>query len=289
MTERRQVAVMLAPYALGALALFLVPALLTFVLAFTDASLVEPPAFVGADNFTQLTKDVVFDDVLRQTLLFVALVVPIRLLVATGAALLLHARFRGAAAGRTAVFLPTVVPDAAAALLWIFVFNPIYGPANAVLDALGIGPVSWFSDAPAAFAMIALALAFTVGESFVVALAARQELPDDLYSIARLEGAGPFHVLRTVTLPLMAPVLALLAIRDVAIVLQLSFSFTYLLTDGGPDRATLFLPIYSFDVGFEGLRYGYATAMTLLMFVGCLALAFLQWRIVRRWRLALGG
>jgi multiple sugar transport system permease protein len=287
--ERRQTILMLLPYGIGAVVLFIVPALLTFVLAFTDASLVQAPNYVGGDNFVNLSKDVVFDDVLRHTLAFVALVVPIRILVATGAALLLHARFRGAAAGRTAVFLPTVIPDAAAALLWIFVFNPIYGPANALLGALGVGPVSWFSDSTAAFAMIAIALAFTVGESFVVALAARQELPEDLYAIARLEGAGPWHVLRTVTLPLMAPVLALLAIRDVAVVLQLSFSFTYLLTDGGPDRATLFLPIYSFDVGFEGLRYGYATAMTLLLFVGCLALAFLQWRIVRRWRLALGG
>jgi multiple sugar transport system permease protein len=154
---------------------------------------------------------------------------------------------------------------------------------------VGIGPVSWFSDGDAAFAAIVLMLAFTVGESFIVALAARQELPAELYAVARLEGAGAWYVLRVVTLPLMAPVLLLLATRDVAVSLQATFTSVYLLTDGGPDRATLFLSIYSFDKGFEQFQYGYASAMMLLGFVGCLALALIQYVIVRRWRLGLTG
>ena len=209
---------------------------------------------------------------LWRSALFVAIAVPLRLAVATGLALLLHARARGARAGRTFAFLPSVVPDAAWAMIWLFLLNPIYGPVNWLLGLVGIAPVSWFSDGNAAFVAIVLMLAFTVGEAFIVALAARQELPEELYSVARLEGAGAWFVLRTVTLPLMAPVLALLATRDVAVSLQATFTATYLLTDGGPDRATLFLPIYSFDMGFELLRYGYASAMMLLGFLGCLAL-----------------
>jgi multiple sugar transport system permease protein len=215
--------------------------------------------------------------------------VPLRLAVATGFALLLHARFRGAGAARTAVFSPSVIPDTAYALVWLFLLNPLYGPVNALLGAVGIGPVSWFSDGDAAFAAIVLMLAFTVGESFIVALAARQELPGELYAVARLEGAGAWYVLRVVTLPLMAPVLLLLATRDVAVSLQATFTSVYLLTDGGPDRATLFLPIYSFDKGFEQFQYGYASAMMLLAFLGCLALALLQYWVVRRWRLGLTG
>jgi multiple sugar transport system permease protein len=154
---------------------------------------------------------------------------------------------------------------------------------------VGIGPVSWFSDGDAAFAAIVLMFAFTVGESFIVALAARQELPAELYAVARLEGAGVWYVLRVVTLPLMAPVLLLLATRDVAVSLQATFTAVYLLTDGGPDRATLLLPIYSFDKGFEQFQYGYASAMMLLAFAGCLGLALLQYLVVRRWRLGLTG
>jgi multiple sugar transport system permease protein len=288
-TERRQLALMMAPYLLGAVVLFLLPAGLSFWLAFTDADLVTPAKFIGTDNFARFGDDPIFPGVLWRSLLFVAIAVPLRLALATGFALLLHARFRGAGAGRTAAFLPSVIPDAAYALTWLFMLNPVYGPVNAALGAVGIDPVSWFSNGNAAFAAIVMLLAFTVGETFIVALATRQELPAELYAVARLEGARPAYVLRTVTLPLMAPVLLLLAVRDVAVTLQASFTATYLLTDGGPDRATLLIPIYSFDVGFEQLHYGYATAITLLIFGGCLVLAVLQHRIVRRWRLGLGG
>jgi multiple sugar transport system permease protein len=285
--ERRQLWLMLAPYTVGALLLFVVPALYSLGLALTDADMLTPARFVGLANFQDLAGDEVFPGVLWRSALFVALAVPLRLAVATGLALLLHARVRGARAGRTFAFLPSVVPDAAWAMIWLFLLNPIYGPVNWLLGLVGVAPVSWFSDGTAAFFALLLMLAFTVGEAFIVALAARQELPDELYSVARLEGARAWYVLRTVTLPLMAPVLALLAVRDVAVSLQATFTATYLLTDGGPDRATLFLPIYSFDMGFELLRYGYASAMMLLAFAGCLALALLQYRLIRRWRLDL--
>ena len=84
----------------------------------------------------------------------------------------------------------------------------------------------------------------------------------------------------------MAPTLGLLAIRDLAFSLQVSFVPAYLLTDGGPDRATLFLPLYAFDVGFEQLRYGYAAAMTLTMFLITGLLVLVQLWLVRRWRFA---
>jgi multiple sugar transport system permease protein len=286
-TERRQLALMLAPYTAGALLLFLLPAQVSFALALTDADLLSPPRFIGLDNFRALADDPLFGGVVWRSALFVAIAVPLRLFVATGLALLLHARFRGDGAARTASFTPSVIPDSAYALVWLFLLNPIYGPVNGLLGAVGIAPVSWFSDGTAAFAAIVLMLGFTVGEAFIVALAARQELPAELYALARLEGASPWYVLRTVTLPLMAPVLLLLAIRDTTFSLQASFTITYLLTDGGPDRATLFLPIYSFDKGFEQLEYGYASAMTLLGFLGCLVLAAIQYLVVRRWRLGL--
>jgi multiple sugar transport system permease protein len=282
-SERRQLALMLVPYVAGALLLFVVPAQLSLALALTDADLLTPSRFIGLDNLRALTEDPFFGEVLWRSALFVALAVPLRLAVATGLALLLHARFRGAGAARTAVFSPSVIPDTAWALVWLFLLNPLYGPVNALLGVVGIGPVSWFSDGDAAFAAIVLMFAFTVGESFIVALAARQELPAELYAVARLEGAGAWYVLRVVTLPLLAPVLLLLAVRDVAVSLQATF------TAGGPDRATLLLPIYSFDKGFEQFQYGYASAMMVLAFSGCLALALLQYVIVRRWRLGVTG
>ena len=101
-----------------------------------------------------------------------------------------------------------------------------------------------------------------------------------------MEGSSRLHTLRRVTLPLMAPVLALLAARDVAFTLQASFTTTYLVTDGGPDRSTLFLPIYVYDVGFEQLRYGYAAAMTTALYVITALILLVAWRVLRRGRIA---
>ena len=192
MSERAQIRLMLAPYALGALLLFLAPAAYSLALALTDADLLTPARFIGLGNFEELAGDEIFAEVLWRSALFVAIAVPLRLLLATAMALALHARARGVGPARTAGFLPTVVPDAAWAMVWLFLLNPIYGPVNALLGAVGIAPISWFSTGDAAFAAIVLMMAFTIGEAFIVALAARQELPDELYAVARLEGAGPW-------------------------------------------------------------------------------------------------
>jgi multiple sugar transport system permease protein len=275
---------LLIPYAAGALVLLAVPAGATFAVAFLELDLLGTSEWVGLGNFRDLFEDRIFREALVNSLTFAAFAVPLRLLGAVGLALLLHERFRGVGVARTSAYLPTVVPDIAYALLWLFLVNPLFGPINAVLGAFGLPEPSWLTTGTGAMATIVLMSCFTIGEGFVVALAARQELPKELYELARVEGAGALHTLRRVTLPLMAPTLGLLAIRDLAFSLQVSFVPAYLLTDGGPDRATLFLPLYAFDVGFEQLRYGYAAAMTLMMFAITALLVVAQLWLVRRWR-----
>ena len=272
MTERRQRLALLAPYAAGIVLLIAVPALVNFGLAFFDYDLLTPPEWSGFANFRELVADPAFVDAVQNSLLFAALAVPLRLAGALGLALLLHARFRGARVHRTIAYLPTIVPEAAYVLLWLFLLNPLYGPVNVLLGGLGLGQPEWLTDPTAARATMVLIACFTVGEGFIVALAVRSELPGELYELARVEGASALMTFRRVTLPLMAPVIGLLALCDAAFTLQISFGPAYLLTNGGPDRATLFLPLYVYDVGFEQLRYGYGAAMTLAMFLATLLL-----------------
>lgn len=282
MTGRRA---LLAPYAMGVLLLVALPATVTFGLALFDYDLLNPPRFTGLGNFGELTGDSFFLDALKNSALFAAVAVPLRLAGAVGLALLLHRHFRGVRAHRTIAYLPTVVPETAYALLWLFLLNPLFGPLNALLGAIGLPQPEWLSDPVAAFAAMVLIACFTIGEGFIVALAVRSELPGEIYELARVEGASPWLVLRRVTLPLMAPVLALLALRDLAFTLQISFGPAYLLTDGGPDRATLFLPLYVYDVGFEQLRYGYGAAMTVVMLAVTLVLIAAAAALARRRRL----
>ncbi len=283
-----QRAILLAPYVIGVELLVVLPALFTFAVAFSEYDLLSDPSAAGLDNFTELAGDPLFHRALTNSLIFAAFAVPLRLFGALALALLLHRRFRGVGAARTAVYMPTVVPDVAYALLWLFLLNPLFGPINAILGLVGLPQPAWLASEGGAMAAIILMSGFTIGEGFVVALAARQELPQELYQLARVEGSSALHTFRRVTLPLMAPTMWLLAVRDTVFTLQISFIPAYILTDGGPDRATLFLPLLVFDNAFEWLRYGYGAAMTLSMFLITALIVLVQLRLLRRWRFGLG-
>lgn len=287
MSERAQLRLLLAPFLVGAGVLVVVPALVTFVLAFFAYDGLEAARFVGLDNLRAMPDDAFLRDALQATLVFVVVAVPLRLSAALGLALLLHRRFRGVGAARTAAFLPTMVPEGAAALVWAFLLNPLYGPANALLGALGLPQPDWTGTASGAMGLYVVLSLFTIGEGFVVALAARQELPGELYDAAALEGASPWFVLRRITLPLLSPTLLLLACRDLTLAVSSTFAAVYLITDGGPDRATLFLPVYVYDLAFEQLQYGYAAAVSLVLFAGTLVAVLAAHQVLHRRRFGL--
>lgn len=273
---------LLAPWAIGVVVLVLGPALATFVLAFFDYGLLTAPRFIGLDNLGRLLDDPDFTAAIRNSVIFALAVVPLRVVGASVCALVLHRRFAGVGVHRTIAFLPSTVPESALALLWLFLLNPLYGPVNVLLEAVGLPGPAWLTSPFWAMAAMVVIAAFTFGEGFVIALAARRAIPDESYELARLEGASSLVQLRRITLPLMAPLLALLAVRDTAVTLQVSFTPSYLLTDGGPDRATLFLPLYGYDVSFEQLQYGYGAAITLSMAALTLVLGALGALLVRR-------
>ena len=217
--------------------------------------------------------------------MFIVFAVPLRLLGAVVFALLLHKRFRGVAGYRTAGYLPTVVPDVAFALLWLWIFNPLYGPLNLALGALGGPTPSWLTDPRAAqWAVIIMSL-FTIGEGFIVAMATRQGIPSELYELGDIEGARPHFMFLRITLPVMAPTLLLLMFRDTIYSFQANFVPALIVTEGGPHPyATTYLPLFIYRNGFEYLRYGYAAAATLTMFVATALIIYLQYRIIKRWR-----
>jgi multiple sugar transport system permease protein len=278
---------MLAPYLLGLAVLVVIPGAITFTLALFDYDLIRPARFIGLDNFRQLAGDAVFRISLGNSLQYIAFAVPLRLLGALGLALLLHKRFRAVGGYRTAAYLPTVVPDVAYALLWLWIFNPLYGPLNLVLGAIGAPAPPWLVDPGATRAAIIIMSLFQIGEGFLVALATRQDVPGELYELISIEGAGPLDAFRRITLPMMAPTLLLLLFRDTIFSLQASFVPALVMTDGGPaPHATTYLPLFIYTTGFEYLRYGYAAAATVVMFAVTAVIVFVQYRIVKRWRAA---
>ncbi len=278
----RSIAWLLAPFLLGSLLLFVVPALMTFGLAFTRYDALSAPEFVGADNFVALTKDKYFHIALGNSFYFIALAVPLRILAALGLALFLHRRRAGVKSTRVAVFLPTVFPDAAYALIGLWFFNPLYGPLNMVLAKMGIAGPAWLVDPSYAKLVFVIMSLFQIGEGFVILLAARSEMAHELFEAAYIAGCSRWQALCHITLPLLTPWLLLLSIRDIMMSFVTTFAQSHLMTQGDPYYATLFSPLLVYEEAFDKFHFGLGSAMMLVTFVACLLLVAVLAAITRR-------
>jgi multiple sugar transport system permease protein len=282
--DRRVLWLMAAPFLLGVSVLVLLPAFGSFAMALFDWDLVRSPRFIGLTNLRELVDDPVFRISLRNSLLYVATAVPLRLVGALVLASVLHGRGRLRSAGRVAVLIPTVIPDAAYALVWLWILNPLYGPLNLALGAAGLPTPAWLSQGtPARWAVVLIGI-FQLGEGFLIALVARAHVPEELQEIAAISGAGRWATFIRVTVPVMAPALLLIMARDTILSLQATFAPALIVTEGGPPpSATTYLPLFVYRNAFEYLRYGYASAATVVMLALTASMLWLQYRIVVRW------
>lgn len=285
-TYRAQLGLMLAPYLAGLLLLIAIPALAGLPLAFTDYNALERPVFAGLDNFTELWRDQVFHTAIYNTLFYITAATPLRLFGALALALLLAAPIRGVRLYRVLVYLPTVIPDLAWAIVWLWILNPLYGPLNQFLALFGIDGPAWMVNETSARFAIVLMLAWQIGEGFVVCLAALQDVPRELTDQAAVDGASVWRSFWGVTLPTIAPVLLILLFRDTIQSLQANFIPALIVgRGGGPNYATTFVPMYIYTTAFDFLRFGYAAAMTWMLYALTVVVVWLQYRVAVRWRL----
>jgi multiple sugar transport system permease protein len=255
----------------GSLATVYVLAVVTFVcvplvwasyLAFTEYHGFLAPELTGLDNLREAAADPLLGTAIRNTLLLVLLVVPVRLVLAVGLALMLARERRGHGAVRAMVLLPSVIPDTAWALVWLWILNPQFGPLSALTGhGFGLLTEPW----PTRIG-IALMLSFQVGESFVICLIGRRLVPHEIYEAAAVEGASPWFVTRRITLPALGPLLALVVLRDVVLVASVSFVAVLLVTNGGPRESTVTLPLYLYSQGFRYGDLGLVSAVSLVAF-----------------------
>lgn len=263
---------MLLPYLLGTLLLVALPALMSAGLAFTSYDALSPPVFVGLTNFRLLAADPMVTTAFANSLVFVILAVPLRILGALALALLLQRPRRGVAGYRAAVYVPTVIPDVAYALIWLWIFNPLFGPVNLLLGALGLPAPAWLAEADTARYPFVIMSLFQIGEGFVVLLAALRGLPPEYFDAGAVDGAGRWASFRHLTLPLLLPWLVLLTFRDIILSFQVTFTPSFVMTGGDPYYATLFLPLLTYEEAFDRFRFGPGSALMLLVFLASAAL-----------------
>jgi multiple sugar transport system permease protein len=272
LTYRGQVALFLIPYLLGTLVLIVLPALATVAISFTDYHAVGRPVWVGLDNFRRLSETPLVRLSLYNTLLFAGTAVPLRLLGAIIVAFLLGSRRRGSGLYRAAAYLPTIVPETAYAMVWLWILNPVHGPLNIILAVLGLPAPAWLTEPGTARAAMILMALVQIGEGFVVVLVARQNIAPALYEAAEVDGANRWQGFRWITLPLIVPWLLLLLGRDVVVAVQNTFTPSFILTYGGPYYSTTFLPLLTYELSFDFTDWGLASAVLVVAYVWLLLL-----------------
>lgn len=260
--------------------LVFLPALAVFGMAFTHANPLQPITWAGLDNFRTLWQSTYVRTGLYNSLIFVGTAVPLRLAVALFFAVLFEPNGRSQRFFRTAVYLPTIIPEPAYALIWLWLLNPVYGPLNILLHGLGLPAPAWLVNPNSARAAIILLSIFQIGEGFVVLLAGLQSIPTAVYDAARVDGANTWDTFWQITFPLLLPWLLLLGFRDVLMALQNTFTPAYILTYGGPYYATTFLPLLIYEVAFDIFDFGLAAAILILVYLASLALLIGIWQMV---------
>lgn len=274
---------MIAPLMLLFGVFWLVPVLAVFAIGLTRWDLFTAPEFVGLRNFELLLQDPVFARTLQNTAVLTLLFVPAALALSLGLALALntHVPFRGLY--RAIYFLPVLTLPAANATVWRWLYDPTFGPINAALGSVGLPRPAWLSDPALALPAVAAVLVWNyVGREMVLFLAGLQNIPQDYYEAAQIDGAGRWAQFRHVTLPLLTPTTFFATVTLLIWSLQV-FDVVFVMTQGGPANATRTIVYYLYDEAFRNFRMGYASAIASVLFVLTLLFTLLQFRLQRRW------
>jgi multiple sugar transport system permease protein len=246
--------------------------LASLVLSFTEYDILSAPEFIGITNYVKMfSEDPSFWDALRVTLTYAIFSVPIGLALSLGIALLLNQNVPGIALWRTIYYLPSVVSGVAVAMLWVWLFHSQFGLFNLALNAIGIDGPAWLSDPDWALSALVIMSFWTIGGGMVINLAGLQGIPTEMYEAASLDGANAWHRFWSVTLPLMSPVLFFNLVMGVIETFQY-FTNAFVMTNGGPGRATLFYNLYLFQNAFRFYKMGYASALAWVMLLIILVL-----------------
>ncbi len=273
---------MLVPAGVLIITFLIVPIVLTFILAFTNARLISPqPArFIGVDNFVRLFGSDTFWASLRNTVIFAVVIVPIQSALALGLAVLINVKMRGVNFFRTVYFLPVVTSIVVVSILWLFLYQP-NGLINALLSQVGIQGPDWLGNPKTALlAIIVLSIWQAVGFHMVIWLSGLQTIPGDLYEAASIDGATPWQQFVNVTWPGLKQTRTFILIT-ITIAAFALFSQVNLMTQGGPLDATTTLVFQAVRTGFQQQQTGYAAAISLVFFVLVLIVSLIQRYLTR--------
>jgi len=272
----------IAPWVLGMLLFYIGPILVSAYYSLTDYSVISAPEFVGLSNYIKMLDDESFRGSVRVTLIYTVISLFLYVVVSFFIALLANSKMKGVGALRLVVFLPSLIPLFAAAVLWGWLFNADFGLVNYLLEAAGIPRQGFFQSPTQALPLTALISFWTIGSAFLVYLSGLQGVPTHLYEAITIDGGGAFRRFWHVTLPMTSPVILFNLIIGIVLSFQV-FDIAYVLTRGGPADSTLFWVLLIWRRAFEDFQMGYASALAWVLFICVVAITAVLFRTSRWW------
>jgi multiple sugar transport system permease protein len=267
------------------------PTLASAYYSFTAFNAVQNPRWVGLSNYIELfTQDEEFWMAVYNTFYFAIVSIPLAIIFSFALAMMLNAKIRFQTVYRTVYFLPTLVPEVVLALIWVYLFTPGTGLINIPFDWIGVRGPCWLTCVTWARPTIVLLALWIIGQQIVLYLAGLQDVPQELYDAAEVDGASFWHRFRHITVPMMTPVVFFHLVTSVIGALQF-FTIPYIMTGGTgfPAGSTLFYSIYLYKNAFQYFEMGYASAMAWLLFVVTLVVTLIIFRSARLWVFYAGG
>jgi ABC-type sugar transport system permease subunit len=256
-------------------------------LSFTEYSILSDPAFVGLKHYRNLVADPVFRAAISNTVYFVAVVVPGIVLSALGLALLVNRPLKGISVFRLAFFSPVLISMVIVGLIWQWVYNPVYGLANALMSLVGLPQQEWLGDPTLALPSIMVTSIWRMaGYYMIIFLAGLKDIPKTQYEAARIDGANSLQMLTRITVPLLRPAMFFVTVTAVIFSFKI-FTQVYVMTSnpmtggvnvGGPLHSTTVLGLYIYQHAFVHYQMGYASAAAFVLFAIVLALSIFQYR-----------
>lgn len=270
------------PAMLGVIAFGVIPLVYAFVVSLHTYDLVNPhPPFVGLANYHALAGDDVFWTAVRNTMLYAVMLVPLQTASGLGLALLVQRPTRWISLLRASYFLPVVVSYVVAAGLWEILFAASNGPMNSLLSVFGVPPQSFFLDPHQALPLIAVMSTWKwAGISMLIYLSGLHDIPAELYDASAVDGAGALRRFWSITWPLLSRITLFVLVVNTIDAFKI-FTPIYVITQGGPMNATVVLVYHLFREGFRYNHMGYASALSFVLLGLVLALAALQFRVLR--------